>query len=394
MILPEASLNRHYGLDWLRIGAFGLLIFYHVGMFFVPWGWHVKTAVPVEWVSLPMLALNPWRLTLLFVVSGFATRSLLVSRGKRGFAVDRSLRLMVPVVVAAIVVIPPQPWVELMVKHGYTKSFLEFWSTDYFRFGVLEGQVLPTWQHLWFVVYLWVYTLLVALGIRVGDRWSLQARFDALFRGWRLLAIPTAWLVLVRVGLARGVEETHNLFVDPSAHLRYLPAFLFGFGLAGTQSLWDAIDTLWRRAAYLALFSYLPTVGIEIVWPGNAVPPAPVLDVLRVARAIQGWATIIALLGIANRFRSSDHPWRATLTEAVFPAYVIHQTIIVVLGWSLLPYRLPRVAEFVLLVAATVVGSIAFYVFGRSIGWLRPLIGLRPRGTVASFDGSGASPRG
>ena len=31
--------ERQYGLDWLRIGAFGLQILYHIGMFFVPWGW-------------------------------------------------------------------------------------------------------------------------------------------------------------------------------------------------------------------------------------------------------------------------------------------------------------------------------------------------------------------
>lgn len=48
--------GRQYGLDWLRIGAFGLLILYHIGMFFVPWGWHVKAAEPVEWAGWPMMA--------------------------------------------------------------------------------------------------------------------------------------------------------------------------------------------------------------------------------------------------------------------------------------------------------------------------------------------------
>lgn len=41
--------GRQYGLDWLRIGAFALLILYHIGMFLVPWGWHVKAAEPVAW---------------------------------------------------------------------------------------------------------------------------------------------------------------------------------------------------------------------------------------------------------------------------------------------------------------------------------------------------------
>ena len=61
---------RRYDLDWLRIAAFGLLIGYHVGMLYVPWSFHVKS----EYSGGPgltalMLASNPWRLSLLFLIS-------------------------------------------------------------------------------------------------------------------------------------------------------------------------------------------------------------------------------------------------------------------------------------------------------------------------------------
>ena len=90
-------MERHYGLDWLRIGAFAILIFYHIGMVFVPWAYHVKSAHVADWVTLPMLASNAWRLTLLFVVSGYASRALL-SRSPHlsGFVRNRSARLLVP----------------------------------------------------------------------------------------------------------------------------------------------------------------------------------------------------------------------------------------------------------------------------------------------------------
>jgi glucans biosynthesis protein C len=60
--------QRHYGMDWLRIAAFALLILYHIGMYFVPWGWHVKIDPTIDWVALPMYATNGWRLGLLFLV--------------------------------------------------------------------------------------------------------------------------------------------------------------------------------------------------------------------------------------------------------------------------------------------------------------------------------------
>jgi glucan biosynthesis protein C len=65
--------GRHYGMDWLRIGAFQILILYHVGMAFVPWDFSVKVTPPIDWAVIPMFLTNPWRLSLLFVVSGFAS---------------------------------------------------------------------------------------------------------------------------------------------------------------------------------------------------------------------------------------------------------------------------------------------------------------------------------
>ena len=98
-----------------------------------------------------------------------------------------------------------------------------------------------------------------------------------------------------------------------------------------------------------------------------------------VVRLVQGWASIVALVGIADRFADRDHPWRAMLAEAVFPFYIVHQTIIVVVGYALLRGGVPPLPFFLVLFAATITGCWLFYAIGRSIGWLRPLIGLQRR---------------
>src|SRR3546814_13727062 len=88
--------RRHLGMDWLRIGAFALLILYHIGMFFVPWGWHVKIDPTIVWVAIPMYATNGWRLPLLFLVSGYASAALVSKlRGEVSFAMSRSARLLI-----------------------------------------------------------------------------------------------------------------------------------------------------------------------------------------------------------------------------------------------------------------------------------------------------------
>jgi hypothetical protein len=373
-------MDRHYGMDWLRIGAFALLIFYHIGMVFVPWGFQVKTAQPADWVAVPMLLTNAWRLTLLFTVSGYASRALFAkSASVRCFLGNRNARLLLPLLFGMAVIIPPQSWVELTTQHGYTQSFGWFLTRDYFRFGTLDGIILPTWNHLWFVVYLWVYTLALAAMLALPRMAGAQAAFDRAFAGLRVLWVPIAWLLVFNLLLFRRNEDTHDLFHDGIAHLAYFPAFLFGFGLAGSKPAMTALARLWRPSAALAIGGYLIVASVEIAYPGFAMPSKPIAALFHVARQVQCWASIAALIGIAERFWNRDHAWRPMLTEAVFPFYIIHQTVIVVVEYWLLPLHIGPVAEFAILVPATIAGCWAFYLAGRQIGWLRLLIGLRGR---------------
>lgn len=372
--------SRHLGLDWLRVGAFGLLIFYHVGMFFVPWEWHVKTARPFDWVAMPMLATASWRLELLFVVSGFASVALLKKCASRSALLrERSARLLIPLLFGILVVLPPQPWVELVFQHGYRESLGWFWVYEYYRPQSINGVVVPTWNHLWFVAYLWTYTVLLLLLIALPDaakRWAERA-FATAFAGWGILVLPIMWKLFVALGPGRGVEITHGLVDDLSGHLYYVPAYLLGVGFARVPQVLDAAAERWKVSALVAVTAYLVVLWVEWHWPGNQVAPLPYDDIMRGARAIQGGAAITAALGIAHRFLQRDHPWRATLTEAVFPFYIIHQTIIVWIGWWLLRFELAPIVEFAILLTATVAGCMTFYLLGRRIKWARPLIGLK-----------------
>lgn len=370
--------QRHYGMDWLRIGAFALLILYHIGMVFVPWNFHVKSTHIAVWATLPMLATNAWRLTLLFVVSGYASRALLSrSATLAAFARNRTARLLVPLVFGMAVIVPPQPWIELVTKRGYRAPFLHFWWHDYFRFDTFGGIIVPTWNHLWFVAYLWVYTLVLVLLVLLVRGRHLQRAFDRAFAGWGVLAIPCLWYVAIHAWWFQMASDTQTLVDDWMGHLMYFPAFLFGFALARSEAAMRAIVRLWPAGLATALAGFAGVIAVELVWPGNTPAPRAIYPWYGTAHALQQWGAIVALIGIAERWWNHDRPIRATLTEAVFPFYIAHQTIIVVALFWLLPLALPGWAEFLILVATTVTGSAAFYLIGRRIAWLRPLIGLR-----------------
>jgi glucans biosynthesis protein C len=370
---------RRYDLDWLRIGAFALLILYHIGMVFVPWNFHIKTAHPSSAVEAPMLLLNTWRLPLLFLISGAASRFLLAK--SPGFAAARCKRLIPPVLFAAAIVVPPQAWIDVTLNHGYAQGFLFFWAHDYWRFDNSLGVIVPTYQHLWFVVYLWVYTMILALAafmLRSGASAALQRAFDMVFGGWRLVVIPLVLFATSRALLVERFPETHALACDWYAHLVYGASFGIGVGLARSQTVWATIARLWPYAAVAAVLSW----GF-VIW-FDSLPDSIDLTALqggaaRAIRTVQMWGAILGLLGFAHRFLNHDHRWRATLNEAVFPCYIAHQTIIIVVEYWLRSLDLSAWSEFAVLLPATAIGSAAFYLSGRKLAWLRPMIGLSRR---------------
>src|SRR3546814_12858370 len=114
-----------------------------------------------------------------------------------------------------------------MGQHGYRAGLGHFWWHDYFRFGALDDIILPTWQHLWFVVYLWVYTLIAAAVLAwVPERARTRAADGAarMLGGWGMLVVPTLlWLGIW--GRFRVRDETPAVFDAGSSTLHYLIPF-------------------------------------------------------------------------------------------------------------------------------------------------------------------------
>ena len=108
-----------------------------------------------------MNLLNPWRLALLFFISGVAFRYLHDKAGALKFAVERTGRLLPVIVFGMIVVVMPQTYFQLREMGEIEPGILAFWP-HYITDWEIAGIAVPTWNHLWYVVYLFVYALLLA----------------------------------------------------------------------------------------------------------------------------------------------------------------------------------------------------------------------------------------
>lgn len=369
--MPAAT--RRFDLDALRVGAFLLLILYHLGMFYVSWDWHVKSNNILPGLEPWMGVLNPWRLTLLFVISGAATRFMSEKGPTRALAAQRSQRLLIPLAFGMIVIVAPQSWAEVIEKNGYAGSFLDFWPR-YLTFDASFGIILPTYNHLWFVVYLWVYTML-ALVLR--PLWpAIDRAAGRLFTGPGLVILPALVFGLYRATAGHAWGETHIIWADAYGHLQYGTAFLLGLTMARMDEAWDFLAR--RRLAILAAVGVTLAVDLQLRPHADADNHGIWGVAGAFVREAYAWATICALFGYARRYIRSGSPLLTTLTEAVFPFYIIHQTAIVLAGHFLKPLGLPPLAEASTILAIVVAACLATYALALAVPILRLPLGLKP----------------
>jgi hypothetical protein len=382
-------MNRRHDIDALRVLAFGLLILYHVGMFYVAdWGWHVKSAHQSEWLQLPMLLSNQWRMPLIFLISGLAVNFIWHKYTPARFVVRRAWRLLLPLVFGMAFVVPPQAYFEALgkglIEPGFGAFMLRYLTFQDFPEGAWGGVEMATWtwNHLWYLPYLFFYTLvLVPIALLVdGPAAGMKRAFRRMRGAWLLLLPVLPLMIYGHVIYPHFPNVTHALIDDWYAHAQYFTFFLYGYLLGRDAGTWAELARLRKLTLLLASVTFLLVLIVRErigdasgFWAGEFY--AAVVYCNR-------WFWIVLVLGWGHHLLNRPMKWLPYATEAVYPWYILHQTITVVAGVYLSRLSLGPVLEPMLVLSATIGGCFVLheYVIRRS-PLLRPLFGLaeRPR---------------
>lgn len=385
--------QRRHDIDALRVIAFALLILYHSAMVYVAdWDFHIKSSYTAVWLQYPMIALNRWRMPLLFMISGLAIGLAGIEHRRLRFAGSRSWRLLLPLAFGMLVVVPPQTWAQIISQYGYTCSFAHFYQL-YLTTGLCRGGqclITPTWNHLWYLAYLWPYTmlLLAAMPLLKFMRARLEQPARSAVAGHLLVFAPVAWMIFVQLWLMPRYPETHALLGDWTVHAESLPLFLLGYLLATSRWFWAWVER--QRWATLALAVLAISLELGLRWLSRHLPASPIPEwadyvpwyaIERIGRASYTWLALLAIFGWGRVLLDRPFRWLPYCTEAVFPWYVLHQTIIILLAFWLIPLHLGPVIEPVLVIGGTIVGCLLGNEVIRRLPLLRPLFGLKYRPT-------------
>jgi hypothetical protein len=377
--VPANVTTREHGLDALRVFAFAILILYHSGMGFVSWGWHVKNPETSPALEHVMIFFNRWRLPLLFFISGAGVAFSLRRRSFSQFAGERTARLLLPLVFGMFVIVPPQIYFERLTQQASFGSYWGFYPTVFELVSYPAGSL--SWHHLWFVAYVFVFAL-ISVPLFALARSGRGVRALGVFAAWMERHSPAIYLVNVP-NLAAGVvlgphwPTTHNLTSDWANFTGSWMTFLWGFVFASERRLLDIVTR--RRREFLVLgiavallFFYLRATGIT-----RGLPPTIRHVLSNLVSGYFGLAWIFALIGYSRAWITRGTPALRYATEAVYPFYIVHQTITVALVFWLIPWNASIPAKLSIVAGGTFAGSWAVFEAVRRIRPLRPLFGLR-----------------
>ncbi len=375
---------RRHDIDALRALAFALVILYHVGMFYVQgWPWHLKSLHATEWLQWPMRIVGMWRMDLVFLISGVALGFLRHRSNPLQLFSQRSLRLLVPLAFGMALLVPFQPYAQGvangLVEPGFAKFLARYYTGGPWQRGAFDGwQYGITWNHLWYLAYLWAYTvLLIVLTTALESRAGKRIRTACVgLRGWALLLLPALPLAVYTFVLQPRFPATHDLVSDWYLHAVYFTVFLYGYWMGADTGLWAELSRLRHRALCVALTMLAGYFVLMHAVPGEQFGVR--WAVTRLIRDLYLWSSVVAILGYAHAHLNRQMAWLPWARESVYPWYLLHQTLIIGIAHALFPFRAGPVLEPLLVLGGTLLGCwLITDGLVRRVGWLRPLFGLK-----------------
>ncbi len=346
---------------------------------FVPHNWEIKNKETSEGLYTIVIWFHQWRLPLLFFISGAGIYFSLEKRTLIKFYLERFRRLFIPLVFAMFFTIPVQVYFEYLQRGRIKPGYLNFYPSVWEMIPYPEGSL--TWSHLWFIVYLIAFLILLI-------PFFALCRIDVIKNGLKklgkysgnpgiliLLCFP---VYLIYQFYYIEFPEQGSLFGDSFVFDSSLIYLLLGYLLAGNETFWTNAARyrfLWLTntiicASVLILIYYTPVQLPKI--KNNYAQLYFIFD------AIHIWSIILTITGFSKTYLYQDSRLLQYLSKAILPFFIIHQTIIVAIGYYLVQLNLPIAVKYFML--TTLSGLVIFLIYDlliRRTRLTRFLFGMR-----------------
>lgn len=359
--------QRLYYIDWLRVLVVLSLIPFHAALTYSGLGdiyisnpLHDARIIPFMLIVSP---LSNFFMTLLFFVSGIASFYSIRSRGLKRFALERCNKLLIPFIIGTITLCPVQAYFKALYE-GYTGNYFEFFPHFFSNMSYYMG-----YAHLWFLLYLYVFSL---LSLRLIARWDkrpliLSGIASFISKGNRIL-IPMSFIVIIEALLRPLFTGNYTILGDWANDIVYFSFFLFGYIFAFS-------DEIRKKLSRYFIVSFIGTVVCTVVlvytfWMGaiEGRRDQSLTYLWATARGIYECASIVFLLGVGERYLNRNSAILQYLTKASFTYYIFHFVPVICFTYLVIRLNLNVYVKFLLAVIPSYFFVIIIYeVFGRRL---------------------------
>lgn len=299
------------------------------------------------------------------------------------FIALRFRRLFIPLLFGMLVIIPPQIYMERLTQ-GFQGSYWDFYPSIFELKPYPQGNT--SWHHLWFILYLMVYDILFApffkwiVGAR-GQRFLARCNWLASGVWIYVLIIPSViWFTAFNL----KYPGTDDLIHDYCRLVYWLLFLLVGFICIAHTPFMDSLERNRRLSFGVAFVSI---IGINYLrW--NSLEPWDVIANYKndwrtyaymAVSAITAWFWVFTAIGYGKRYLNKKHRVLNYVNQAVYPFYILHQTVIVILAYYVVQVSESILAKYLFIVVVTFVVSMAIYhLFIKPFGLMRFLFGMKP----------------
>lgn len=356
--------ERRYDLDWLRVLAILLLHLFHCAMpFIAEWDWHLKNKETSYLVLECNYFVSRWRMPILFFISGIGTIFVLNQKSIGHFIWQRTKRLLIPLLFGMLMIVPSQVYFERIYKGTNYSSYLDFYPSIFTTTIYPEGNL--SWHHLWFIAYLFVYSLLVIPLILLFKSNKGITFTNKVAGSTNKFGMIMFGVILVLAGFLyfKFPNENHAFVDDWAGFTKYFLYFIFGAFIGINPVFWKNLENNRKLNLKIAFFSMLVINYIrwndkEPVWAVDT-SNALFLSLL----ALSAWFWVISFLGYAKKYLNFTNKFLKFSNEAIYPFYILHQTFIVMIAYYVIQLEDNILSKYLFLTLVAFILSLGFYVF-------------------------------
>jgi hypothetical protein len=363
------SSERRYDLDWLRVLGVLLLIPFHVALIFVldPNAiMYIKDVVNSRVLEVAAGFVHMWHMPMLLIISGSATYFALGFRSARQYIRERFLRLFIPLVLGILTFVPFTTYIQHSNILSLQEGYIGYFHFDLNHLDGLNGTFTPA--HLWFILYLFVFSL---IGLPL-----FQALRSGKGKGVikALGTLTQAPLSLMVWGIPLTLVAALNMLGEKNP-LYYFLIYFYGFVLAGDARFQQSIDKL----TWVALASGVFAVVINMLMPIQSYTEWTVQWMASGLMYEMGrWALTLAVLGLGHRFLNRTSNLLRYASEAAMPFYLLHMTFSVLTGYFAIQLDAPVAVKYPLIVLVATGSTLVAYELVRRWNMTRWLFGMKP----------------